>query len=474
MSTTLPTNQPHPHSTSPIALPLPRVLLMGLRRSGKTSIQKVVFHKMSPNETLFLESTTKMGIEMVNSFMQFQIADFPGQIEFTDEGVFDAEWIFGGTGFVVEDDAEGREYILGPDGDNAIGNGLMGNDEEVNIHGEGFGNGMQEQHLQQQQQQNAVGSVGAIVFVIDSQDDYYEALQRLYITISTASKYNPNINFEVFIHKVDGLSDESKIETQRDIHQRVTDELLDLGLLDRVSISFYLTSIYDHSIYEAFSKVVQKLIPQLPTLENLLNVLCSNSNIEKAFLFDTFTKIYIATDSSPVDMQSYEICSDMIDVMIDLDAIYGSPLQKSQGNSQSQLNSYTIQSPSPSPYPHTDPSSPENITSANSHADLVSSTEINVTSGQIIQAIGGARKESFVEEERENGSLIKLSNGMVLYLRHMDKYLALLCLLRSENFEEKQGLLEYNFWTFKDAIWQVFEVHKKFEAGRSGVGVGLK
>ena len=30
------------------------------RRSGKSSIQKVVFHKMSPNETLFLESTSKV------------------------------------------------------------------------------------------------------------------------------------------------------------------------------------------------------------------------------------------------------------------------------------------------------------------------------------------------------------------------------------------------------------------------------
>lgn len=33
---------------------------MGLRRSGKSSIQKVVFQKMSPNETLFLETTSKI------------------------------------------------------------------------------------------------------------------------------------------------------------------------------------------------------------------------------------------------------------------------------------------------------------------------------------------------------------------------------------------------------------------------------
>lgn len=42
-------------------------------------------------------------------------------------------------------------------------------------------------------------------------------------------------------------------------------------------LSFHLTSIYDHSIFEAFSKVVQKLIPQLPVLESLLNLFISVS-----------------------------------------------------------------------------------------------------------------------------------------------------------------------------------------------------
>ena len=45
--------------------------------------------------------------------------------------------------------------------------------------------------------------------------------------------------------------------------------------------------------------------------------------MEKAFLFDVVSKIYIATDSSPVDMQSYELCCDMIDVVIDVSCIYG-------------------------------------------------------------------------------------------------------------------------------------------------------
>ncbi|XP_078481297.1 ras-related GTP-binding protein C [Ciona intestinalis] len=239
----------------------PRILIMGLQRSGKSSIQKVVFHKMSPNETLFLESTSKIFKDDVsnNSFINFQIWDIPGQIDFLDN-TFDLDMIFGGT--------------------------------------------------------------GALIFVVDAQDDYMEALTCLHQTVSKAFRVNPQIKFEIFIHKVDGLSDDHKIETQRDISQRANEELHEAGLSD-LHLSFHLTSIYDHSIFEAFSKVVQKLIPQLTTLENLLSIFVQNSGVEKTFLFDVVSKIYIATDGSPVDMQSYELCCEMIDVMLDMTCIYG-------------------------------------------------------------------------------------------------------------------------------------------------------
>lgn len=221
------------------------------------------------------------------------------------------------------------------------------------------------------------GDCGALVFVIDAQDDYLEALTKLNQTVTKAFKVNPRIKFEVFIHKVDGVSDDFKIESQRDIHQRATDDLQDVGL--DIHLSFHLTSIYDHSIFEAFSKVVQKLIPQLPTLENLLNILITNSGIEKAFLFDVVSKIYVATDSSPVDMQSYEICCDMIDVVIDLSDIYGMP---SEGRNQDQT--------------------------------------------------------AF---DNKSSSLIKLNNSTVLYLKEVNKFLALVCILREREFFTRQGWL---------------------------------
>ncbi|XP_015785327.1 ras-related GTP-binding protein C [Tetranychus urticae] len=309
--------------------PKPKVLIMGLRRSGKSSIQKVVFHKMSPNETLFLENTNKIVKDDISnsSFVSFSIWDFPGQIDFFDPS-FETENIFGGC--------------------------------------------------------------GALVFVIDAQDDYVEALSKLHTTVTRAYKNNPNIKFEVFIHKVDGLSDDLKIDIQRDIQQRANDELLDDGFKN-IHLSYYLTSIYDHSIFEAFSKVVQKLIPQLGTLENLLNIFISNSGVDKAFLFDVVSKIYIATDGSPVDMQSYELCCDMIDVVIDISCIYGI---KDDGE--------------------------------------------------------GATFDS------NSSAIIKLNNKTVLYLQEVNKFLALVCLISENNFE-KQGLIQYNFYCFRDAIQQVFE-----------------
>ena len=52
---------------------------------------------------------------------------------------------------------------------------------------------------------------------------------------------------------------------------------------------------------------MQKLIPQLPTLENLLVIFNRSSMIEKSFLFDVASKIYVATDGSPVHMVSWEL-----------------------------------------------------------------------------------------------------------------------------------------------------------------------
>jgi len=253
--------------------------------------------------------------------------------------------------------------------------------------------------------------------VIDAQDEPYDhVLQNFTETVSRAIRVNPNVTIEVFINKVDGelfLSDEAKYDCRRDIMQQVSDELYDAGLsADKVSISYHLTSIYDHSVFESFSRVVQKLIPQVPTLENLLNVLVSTCSMEKAYLFDVASKLYISTDSSPVDSQSVELCSDMIDVVLDVSGIYG--YKNNIDDEEDDMFEHE-----------------NNINSNENNADVNDSSYDN-----------------------QSSSVIRLSNGMVLYLREVDTMLALVCLTRSDNFRKK-SLINYNIDCLKKALGQL-------------------
>lgn len=248
------------------------VLLMGLRRCGKSSICKVVFHNMQPLDTLYLESTSNPSVEHFSTLIDLAVMELPGQLNYF-EPSYDSERLF--------------------------------------------------------------KSVGALVYVIDCQDEYMNAITNLAMIIEYAYGVNPSINIEVLIHKVDGLSEDFKVDAQRDIMQQTGEELLELGL-DGVQVSFYLTSIFDHSIYEAFSRIVQKLIPEISYLENMLDNLIQHSRIEKAFLFDINSKIYVSTDSNPVDIQMYEVCAEFVDVTVDLFNLYKLTCDRSDSTSESR------------------------------------------------------------------------------------------------------------------------------------------
>lgn len=109
----------------------------------------------------------------------------------------------------------------------------------------------------------------------------FDALKKMTNAIVRAYNINNNIKYEVFIHKVDGLSEETRMGTFRRIFQKVQDDLAD-HQLETVHINYHMTSIYDHSIFEAFSKVIQKLIKQMPALVRLLdmfNTVCLSVHI---------------------------------------------------------------------------------------------------------------------------------------------------------------------------------------------------
>ena len=67
--------------------------------------------------------------------------------------------------------------------------------------------------------------------------------------------------------------------------------------------------------------------------------------------------------------------------------------------------------------------------------------------------------------DQQSSSIIRLNNGTVLYLREVNRFLALVCLLREDVFE-RQGLIEYNFHCFREAIQEVRGVGELIDASR--------
>ncbi|TKA75599.1 hypothetical protein B0A55_06345 [Friedmanniomyces simplex] len=313
----------------------PRLLFMGLRKSGKTSVQKVVFQKMSPADTLFLEPTTHIETDSLQSFVTIETAEMPTHLSATSPD-FDHHAVF--------------------------------------------------------------SNVGAVIWVLDVQDEYLSSIASLIETAVFLAEHHPRINFEVFIHKIDGLSEEYKYDTFREVRQRVQDELSDLGHGDK-SVSYYQTSIFDHSIFEAMSKGVQKLLPQLPAMETLLNKLCSTCRIQKAYLFDTGSKIYVATDASPTFLKDYEVCSDYVDVVVDIKQIYG--------------------------WQH------------HGHARASDDEEAEVG-------------ESMVTYDQ--------SGDTYIYAREINDHLSLLCVMGKGSSADKRVLIDYNVGILQDALLQVFKV----------------
>ena len=355
---------------------LPSIFLMGARQGGKTSIERVVFHKMEAHQTLYsLQATSEIYHRIIshNELIKFQILDFPGSFDFNDSEFKPKDFF---------------KYLL---------------------------------------------------FVIDAQDrPYTEALNYISKTIELSYSINKSIKYEILINKIDAeafFTSESKLTIRRIIEQHITERLDNIGLLNEKefqdgNISYYLTSIYDHSIFEALSEIIQKLLPVSvhQFLKNILTSFVTKCDIEKAFIFDIVSKIYIATDANLMETDTISLCSDMIDLTVDVSGIYGSHKELKQvGIEDEKDNDGDLQNVSYQP-----PNPNQNLIDANNSFDSESSSFITLQTQSPKQTI--------------------------LALRQVGKNLALVCIMKQP---KNKGLLEYNIKCFKNAMNQLFKLLQK-------------
>jgi Ras-related GTP-binding protein C/D len=233
---------------------------MGTKLSGKTSIRKVVFEKMSPHETIFIESTTKIEKKKIENFgiCNLNITEIPFNIK---------------------------------------------EDEKNNAN-------------------NIIKNCTTLIYVFDISDSTNSPFEYFNTNILPNILEKSSMLLSIFIHKIDSIKLYPNEFTKKygDIKKKFNQILKDKN----IDVKYYITSIYEYSIFETFSKIIQNTMPKQQS-ENILNLLTNFAQcckFDKCYLFDIFYKIYIADDFLPFEEQIYELCSDIIDVNFDLTNIY--------------------------------------------------------------------------------------------------------------------------------------------------------
>jgi Ras-related GTP-binding protein C/D len=274
----------------------------------------------------------------------------------------------------------------------------------------------------------------SIVFVIDIRDLYQQPVVKLVEFIVAACQVNPNINLEVFVHKAEKLQEDDKIENFRQIHERVMDRLADESPeYEQVPLNFHLTSVYDYSLQDAFSRVIHKLIDSLPYLENLLNVFCANTSSPKAFLFDTTSKLYVATDASPVDQATHNLCCDYLQMLNSFGPLYKS-------NTPPDLLP-----PTPAP----------SAVTASPSSDLPPQTDTP-------DPFKPGTKAPFYPSASTS---LSPSQPVTLTYHLVTPHLALVASLPTPVFEMRRGLVEWNVVWFREGVREIWEVEKERSEG---------
>ncbi|KAJ7455231.1 Gtr1/RagA G protein Gtr2 [Mycena galericulata] len=330
-----------------------KILLLGQRRSGKTSINEVLFNALPPKQTFYLETTMRVSKHAYDTVIPLEIWDCPGNITVDTLGA-------------------------------------------------------------------PLSQFSALIFVIDIRDLYKQPISKLVEFIIAAYNDNPQLNVEVFVHKAEKLQEDDKIENFRQIQERVQDHLMEREC-EQMPYNFHLTSVYDHSLHEAFSKVLHKLIHSLPFLEDLLNVFCANSQSPKAFLFDAASRLYVATDASPVDSATHNLCCDYLSMLNAFGPLYRSPT--------SSTTRLRIPAAEPSP----DNPSPKET------------------------------KDRFYPSAA--ASLHPSAPGTTLTYHLITPHLALLALVPTGVYEGRRGLLEYNVVFFREGVQEICGVELEARGG---------
>ncbi|KAI0345272.1 hypothetical protein BDW22DRAFT_1015641 [Trametopsis cervina] len=142
------------------------------------------------------------------------------------------------------------------------------------------------------QQGTIFSHVGVLIYVFEVESRSITRDLEYYAECLTAlRKYSPNAAVFLLVHKMDLVRQPKDV-----VLQRKTSELRQASA--ETEITVFGTSIYDESLYKAWSQIVHTLIPNVSVLTRHLDKLAAACNATEVILFERTTFLVIATSST--------------------------------------------------------------------------------------------------------------------------------------------------------------------------------
>ncbi|MES1915151.1 MAG: hypothetical protein MHM6MM_007137 [Cercozoa sp. M6MM] len=141
-------------------------------------------------------------------------------------------------------------------------------------------------------------NVSVLVFVFDIRSaDNAKDLQYFDTCLAALADYSPDAHIFVFVHKMDLAP--SQLERER-LFARYSDAIAHRTQRHEERLRSALifgTSIWDETLYLAWSQIVRALIPNVEDLEDALGTLCEACRATEVVLFERATFLVVARHS---------------------------------------------------------------------------------------------------------------------------------------------------------------------------------
>ncbi|KAG0370639.1 Gtr1/RagA G protein conserved region-domain-containing protein [Gamsiella multidivaricata] len=175
--------------------------------------------------------------------------------------------------------------------------------------------------------------VGAIIFVLASEISLTEDFDFILKVITAIRKFNSKPRIHIFCHKADhnALDEDHYLEYVDCFDKHFERHGTPRGIVN-TKYTTHRTSIVDHTTHIALSQIAQSMDPRRVTFERILNTVCENPHVYQTFLIDTQLPLYVAKDDSPLDMDTYGFCLDMMFAAKDIASLFSSDAPDGRSN----------------------------------------------------------------------------------------------------------------------------------------------